>query len=184
MAFFFFDFQDIRKQDARALLSSLIVQLSNQSDSFYDILLRFHCIHHGTQQPNLHALTECLEDILRASGDVPIYLIVDAIDECSNTTGMPSSRDEVLSLLDELVNLKLPSLRLCATSRPEIDIWTSLEPLTSAYTCVSLHEQRGQKKDIDDFIRAVVYSDKNMRRWRDEDKKMVIKTLSEQADGM
>ena len=184
MAFFFFDFQDIRKQDARALLSSLIVQLSNQSDHFYDILLRFHSIHHGMQQPTVHALTQCLEDMVRASRDVPIYLIVDAIDECSNTTGMPSSRDQVLSLLEELVNLNLPSLRLCATSRPEIDIWTSLEPLTSTYTCVSLHEQSGQRNDIDDFVRAVVYSDKNMRRWRDEDKKVVIKTLSERADGM
>ena len=127
---------------------------------------------------------QCLEDMLRASGNVPIYIIVDAIDECCNTTGMPSSRDQVLSLLEKLVNLNPPSLHLCATSRPEIDVRTSFEPLTSKYTCVSLHEQSGQRKDIDDFVRAVVYSDKNMRGWRDEDKKMVIKTLSERADGM
>ena len=97
---------------------------------------------------------------------------------------MPSPRDEVLSLVEKLVNLKLPSLHLCITSQPEIDIRTSLEPLTSTSNRISLHDQSGQKKDIDEFIRGVVCSDKNMRRWRDEDKELVIKTLSERADGM
>ena len=50
--------------------------------------------------------------------------------------------------------------------------------------CISLHDQTGQKKDIADFIRAIVYSDGNMRRWRDEDKQLVVETLSEKADGM
>jgi len=82
----------------------------------------------------------------------------------------------------KLVKLNLPNLRLCITSRPEIDIRTSLEPLTSNY--ISIHDQSGQKQDIIDFVTSVVYSDENMRRWRDEDKKMVIETLSERADGM
>jgi len=52
MAFFFFDFKDTGKQDARALLSSLIVQLSDQSDSFYDLLLHFYSTHRdGGQEP-------------------------------------------------------------------------------------------------------------------------------------
>ncbi len=84
--------------------------------------------------------------------------------------------------MKKLVKLNLPNLRLCITSRPEIDIRTSLEPLTS--NCISIHDQSGQKQDIIDFVTSVVYSDENMRRWRDEDKKMVIETLSERADGM
>jgi hypothetical protein len=185
MGFFFFDYKDIRKQDTRALLSSLIVQLGNQSNAFYDILLHFHSTHHyGTQQPSVDALKECIKDILKASGDVPIYLIIDALDECPNTTGVPSPRDQVLSLVEELVNLKLPSLRLFATSRSEIDIRTSLESLTSVSNCISLHDQIGQRKDIINYVRAVVYSDKYFRRWRDEDKELVIETLSERADGM
>ena len=184
-AFFFFDFNDVTKQDARALLSSVIVQLSNQSNSFYDILLHFYSTHHrGTQQPGIDALLRCLEDILRASGDVPIYLIIDAVDECPSTTGLPSARDRVLSLVEKLVKLNLPSLHLCITSRPEIDIQVSLETLISPSNSISLHEQNGQRKDIADFVRAVVYSDKNMRRWRDGDKELVIETLSERADGM
>ena len=120
--------------------------------------------------------------MIRFSPGVPIYLILDALNECPNTTGMPSSRDKVLSLVEKLVNLNLPNLHLCITSRPEIDIRTSLEPLTSNW--VSLHDQSGQKKDIVDYVNSVVYPDKNMRRWREEDKKVVIDVLSDRADGI
>ncbi|KAH9965646.1 hypothetical protein BJV74DRAFT_911015 [Russula compacta] len=170
IAFFFFDFKDTAKQDARALLSSLIVQLSNQSNSFYDILLRFYSAHQGgTQQPSIGALTKCLVDMLKVPGDVPIYIIIDALDECPNTTGMPSSRDQVL------VWWRTGQI---GSSK------TSLEPLTLESNRISLHDEIGQKQDIVDFISAAVYSDKNMRRWRDEDKRLVIETLSDRADGM
>ena len=185
MAFFLFDFKDTGKQDARALLSSLIVQLSIQSDDFYDILVRFYSDHHhGTQQPSIRALTKCLEDMLKVSEELPIYLIIDALDECPNTTGILSPRDEVLALVEGLIKLNLPNLRLCVTSRPETDIRSSLELLTSTSNSISLHDESGQKKDIVDFVRSVVYSDKKIRRWREEDKDLVIETLSDKADGM
>jgi hypothetical protein len=110
------------------------------------------------------------------------YIIVDAIDECPNTSGFPTAREEVLDLLEELVTLNLPNLRICVTSRPEIDIRTVLEPLTSLH--VSLHDEVGQKQDILDYIRNVVHSDRRMRKWRSEDKQLVIDTLSAKADGM
>jgi hypothetical protein len=51
---------------------------------------------------------------------------------------------------------------------------------------VSLHDQSGQNGDIADYVRSVVYSDSEqiMRRWRVEDKELVIETLSDRADGM
>jgi hypothetical protein len=113
----------------------------------------------------------------------PIYLIIDALDECSNTSGIPSHRDRVLWFVKELIDLHLPHLHIYITSRPE-DIREVLEPLTSRR--VSLHDQSGQKKDIEDYVKSVVYSDSEpiMRRWRKEDKDIVIETLSERADGM
>ena len=183
MAYFFFDFKDTGKQDAHALLSSLIFQLIHQSASFCDILSTCYSTHQsGSRQPSYRTLTQCLQDMIRSSAQTPIYIILDALDECPNTTGMPSSRDNVLTLVEKLVNLNLPNLHLCITSRPEIDIRTSLEPLTS--NRISLHDQNGQKKDIVDYVNSVVHSDKNMRRWREEDKNVVIDVLSERADGM
>jgi hypothetical protein len=71
---------------------------------------------------------------------------------------------------------------MCVASRPEIDLRDCLEPLTSLR--VSLHEESGQKKDILDYITKVVRTDRRMRRWREEDKQLVIKILSEKSDGM
>ena len=84
--------------------------------------------------------------------------------------------------MKQLVELNLPNLHLCVTSRPEIDIRTSFEAFTPNQ--ISLYDEKGQKQDIIDFITSVVYSDEDMKRWRDDDKKLVIETLSERADGM
>jgi hypothetical protein len=111
-----------------------------------------------------------------------IYIIVDALDECPNNFGMPSSREKVLNLVEELVALPLRHLHICITSRPEVDIRMVLESLTSCR--VSLHEEGGQKQDIIDYIKSVVESDPKMRRWSLEDKLLVIDTLSRRADGM
>jgi len=114
----------------------------------------------------------------------PVYLIMDAVDECPNISGIPTPREQVLQLIQGLVELRLPHLHICVTSRPEIDIRDVLDPLTSLK--VSLHDQTGQKEDIADYIRSVVYSDSGpiMRRWRTEEKELVIEKLSERADGM
>jgi hypothetical protein len=114
----------------------------------------------------------------------PIYLIFDALDECSNVSGIPTPRKRVLQLVKELSDLHIPNLYICVTSRPEVDIRDVLEPLTSLR--VSLHDQSGQKKDIEDYVRSVVYSNLEpiMRRWRKEDKELVIERLSDRADGM
>ena len=42
-------------------------------------------------------------------------------------------------------------------SRPEIDIRLVLEPL--AFHSVSIHDQIGQMRDIEDFVRSVVHVD-------------------------
>jgi len=120
--------------------------------------------------------------MLSVSCKIPVYIIMDAIDECPNIPGVPSPREEILELVKELVQARLPNLRLCVTSRPEISIRTVLEPLPSLR--VSLHDEIGQKRDIIEYIKAVVGSDPKIGRWREEDKRLVINTLSERANGM
>jgi hypothetical protein len=185
MAYFFFDFKDNGKQDARAFLSSVIVQLSGQSVCLCNILLDFYSAHQrGSQQPSESALIQCLEKMLNAPRKIPLYLVIDALDECPDTSGMHSSRERVLGLVERLVGLHLPSLRLCITSRLEVDIRYILEPLTSTSNRISLHDEHGQKKDIADYIRSIVYSDKKIMRWQEQDKELVVKALSDRADGM
>jgi hypothetical protein len=188
LAYFFFDFKDIAKQDNRALLSSLLIQLSDQSGPCFERLSDIYSEHRdGSQQPSESALLQCLKDMLTVLRHAPIYLIVDAVDECPNiskTPGAPLSRQEVLDVVKELVELRLPYLHVCITSRPEVDIQNAIRQLKCVK--VSLHNQDGQKGDIARYVRWVVYSDKYhvMKMWSDELKERVIETLSSNADGM
>ncbi len=185
LAYFYFDFRDANKQGLRDLLTSLLTQLSASSDPCCDILSDLYSTHdEGKNQPGDSMLAECLKKMVTLSDQRPIYLIIDALDESSNTSGISSPRETVLQLLKELIDLSLMNLHICVTSRPEIDIRNVLEPLTSRR--VSLHDESGQKQDIADYVRSVVYSDSQqiMKRWRKEDKELVIETLSERADGM
>lgn len=182
---FFFDFKDTEKQDCCDLLRSVLIQLGNQSVSFNNILIEFYTTHQrGSQQPSDSALIQCLEKMLKVPGDVPIYIIIDALDECPDISGMQSSREKVLDLVKRLVELHFPNLRLFITSRPEVDIRNVLEPLTSTSIRISLHDEDGQKKDIANYVNSIVYSDTKMMKWLEEDKKLVVKTLSDGADGM
>ena len=186
--YFFFDFKDASKQDLRALQSSLLVQLSAQSNHHFKALSDLYLSHgDGNCQPSEDALTECLRSMLVALIQAPTYIIIDALDECPNvskTTGVPRSRQKVLEFVQELVQLRLPNLHICVTSRPEFDIRSSLEQL--AHFKVSLHDQDGQREDIAKYVHSVVYSDKElvMKKWRRELKELVIEALSQKADGM
>jgi hypothetical protein len=122
--------------------------------------------------------------MLKFSDQVPIFVVLDALDECPSTTGTPSAREKVLNFVEDLVLSNYPNLFMCITSRPEEDVQAVLNPLTSASSRVSLHEERGQREYINHYIRSFVNSDRTMRRWRKEDRELVINSLSERADGM
>jgi hypothetical protein len=183
MAYYYFDFRDIDKQNRRNLLLSLLSQLSARSDLCCYLLHRIYMAHdNGAHKPTDDVLVQHLKEALTLSNDRPTYIIMDALDECPNTFGMPSPREVVLDFIKEIVELSLPNLHICMTSRPEIDIRTVIESLTTRR--VSLHDETGQTKDIVKYVSAVVHSDVRMGKWREEDQNLVIETLSEKADGM
>jgi hypothetical protein len=183
MAYFYFDFRDVDKQNLQNLLPSLLTQLSARSDPCHDILSQLYSTHdRGERKPSDRAMVECLKEMLSLEAEGPTFIILDALDECPITSGIPSSREEVLELVDELVNLHLPNVHICVTSRPEHDIRVVLECLTEQP--VSLHDESGQQEDIVNFVASCVRSNQKMKRWREEDKNLVIKSLSENASGM
>jgi hypothetical protein len=160
MAYYYFDFRDVKKQDCYGLLSSLVSQLSAKSDSCCNVLSKLYSENSCgiMQKPGIRALKKCLADVLSLTGQDQIYIIIDALDECPNSLGTPSAREDVLEFVEEIVNLKLPNVDLCVASKPEVDIRLVLEPLTTLK--ISLHDEIGQKKDL------------------------VVDTLSGKADGM
>jgi hypothetical protein len=183
LAYFFFDYRDSQKQSRLDMVTSIITQLSARPERSYDILSRLYSAHdRGARIPTGGVITQSLKEILSIPCKTPIYIIIDAVDECPDVPGMPSSREEVLELVKELVEARLPNLRLCITSRPEVGIRAVLEPLPALR--VSLHDEIGQKQDIIEYIKAIVRSDPKIGRWREDDKDLVIETLSNRADGM
>jgi hypothetical protein len=183
MAYYYFDFRDVKKQDCFGLLSSLISQLAADSDSCYNLLSQLYSDHtHGIHEPYIDSLKKCMVDMLSRSGQAPIYIIVDALDESPNSPGNPSAREEVLKLIEELVKSEVPNLHLCVASRPETDVRMVLEPLASFQ--ISLHDESGQKKDIITYIKSVVRSDKTMQQLGEVHQNLVINTLSQGVDGM
>ena len=185
MAYFYFDFRDANKQGLRDLVCSLLTQLSAHSAPHCEILSSLYSDHdEGKKQPSDGDLTNCLRKMLTLPNQHPTFLIIDALDESPNMPGIPSPRERVLQFARELAEICVPNLRMCVTSRPVFVIRMVLVPLSSRRVC--LHDLSGQKEDIADYVRSVVYSSSEqiMRRWRMEDKELVIRILSEQANGM
>ncbi|KAI0291194.1 hypothetical protein B0F90DRAFT_402570 [Multifurca ochricompacta] len=85
MGYFYFDFRDLAKRDLRGLLSSLLIQLCDYSEDCCAILSQLFITHReGSEQPSEGTLAKCLRTMLELPGQLPIYIIIDALDECPN----------------------------------------------------------------------------------------------------
>jgi len=181
--YFYFDFKDPNKQHVSGFLASIVSQLSAKNNACYDILSALYSEYDaGSRRPHDDALIECFVNMLQVKGLPTVYIVMDAIDECSNSSDVVAPRERILQLVEKLVGLQLPNVRICAVSRPEADIRSSLEPLASH--TVSLHDQDGQKQDISYYVKSIISSHRNMRKWRQKDKEMVINKLCAEANGM
>jgi hypothetical protein len=111
LAFFYCDFRDTQKQDRRGLVTSFPLQLGAQSDSYSNILSNVYSSHRrGLQHASNVELEQCLTDMLKLPDQAPIYVVVDGLDECPKSHGLPSPRTNVLNFVKELVGLHLPNL--------------------------------------------------------------------------
>jgi hypothetical protein len=127
IAYYYFDFRDIKKQDCHGLLLSLVSQLSAELESCYNVLSKLYSDNsRGMRKPGIGALKKCLADMLSLPGQGQIYIIVDALDECPNFPGTPSAREDVLEIVKEIVSWNLPNVNLCVASRPHQENLKSL----------------------------------------------------------
>jgi hypothetical protein len=95
------------------------LQLADDSDRCCDLLSQLHkkC-RHGSEQPSDATLTQCLKNMVDLPGQVPTYIVIDALDECPNNIGTPSAREKALNFVEDLVQSNRPNLFICITSRP------------------------------------------------------------------
>ena len=108
LMFFYCDFKEEQKRDLRGLLSSLLVQLCDQSDSYYDLLSKFFSEHrNGSQHASDAALVRCLKDIMELPRRHPVYLIVDGLDECPNPPVKLPPLKKGLDVLADLIKFRI-----------------------------------------------------------------------------
>ncbi|KAI0263574.1 ankyrin repeat-containing domain protein [Gloeopeniophorella convolvens] len=184
MVYFYCDFQDTAKQGVHGILLSFIIQLSEQSDTYLNILSSLYSsLPEGSPKPSDDTLVDWLKCMLTFPGNGIRYIIMDALDECPSS-GVPMPRTGVTKLLKELWELsrRVHNLRLCVMSRFDHDIGTVLKPLASH--SMSLEAQAGQAQDMTDYISSVIDSDSRMKEWDPEIKDLVTRVLSRKAHGM
>ena len=180
LAYFYCDFRYDKRKNLRGLLSSLLVQLCHQSDSYCDTVSSFYKKQiTGSPCPSDDALERCLKNILKLPGQAPVYLIVDDVDECRIGS---YRRPPVPTFVMELMASQFPNMRICVTSRHEVDIRIVAEPLS--FRSISIHDESGHREDIARYIKSVVHTDPNTRGWKTTDKELVINVLKHKVDGM
>ena len=128
-----------------------------------------HC-GNGYQQPSLDDLHNVLEKIL--GGFNSAYLILDALDECSE-------RDKMLAWVQTVILHMKKNLRLhlIATSRPEKEINDKF----NSYCCVDL-AKASENHDIEVYLDLQLQT--GWQKWPAEIQNEIKLTLRKQADGM
>jgi len=183
LAYFYCDFRDHKKQSVDGFLSSLLVQLCAQSEPCCDVLSSVYSTHaRGSRRPTNETMTRCLMDMLKCLVQEPAYIVVDALDECPGTPGLPSPRATLLGLIQELISLHNSNLHICVLSLLDPEVEFVLYPLASRRVC--LHEEGGHSQDIIRYLRWMLSTHPKMKGWKASDKEVVINTLFRKAEGV
>jgi hypothetical protein len=171
--YFYFDFNDSKKQRYENLIRSMITQLSMQSTNTPEALNTIYCrCQEGRQQPTIADLVLTFQYMLRDFHQA--FIILDALDECTE-------REELLGLINEIVDWKLGKLHIFATSREENDIEETLTPLITGQICL---QSALVNADIQIHIRERLQNDTRLRMWPEKVKLEIEVTLMNRAYGM
>jgi Cdc6-like AAA superfamily ATPase len=171
-AYFYFDFNDANKRTVNGMLRSMIQQMSiltlfPEVDKLYE-----HC-GQGTHEPGQEVLVETLVSLFQHLDRT--FLIVDALDECSD-----SERDDLLDVITKITQAQ--QVGLLATSRNERDIARSLQSTVENVT--SLQEGDGIVDDISLHVQKCLQEDSRLREWPLKIKEEIQMALINGAHGM
>jgi hypothetical protein len=159
------------------MLKSLVLQLASLSEGGeQEILSLYSSCNRGSRQPMDEEILTTLKAVIELPTDV--YLILDALDECSR-------REELLEYIGEILGLKMGKLHFLATSRKELDIEEAFtDHLTSEQSmCIQSHLV---DSDIRLYVGYRIRNDRRFKRWHNkpEIQELMEKSLMAKASGM
>ena len=171
-AFFYFDSisGQVEKQTVSGILTSFLAQISaiQIEPEIYHLYERCE---KGCRTATVGEMTETLFTILRKGKRA--YLIMDALDECSERSLLLQIIEQILQLDDDI--------HLLLTSRNEYDIQTALMP--SIAVIVSIEDKRVDP-DIRLHVEQCLHNDPKLCKWDKKIKDEIVKDLVSGAKGM
>jgi hypothetical protein len=175
--YFFFDFNDIQKQDPELMLRSLLCQLLERvalMPGSIDYL--FLSYGDGHRQPSVYALLDLTRYMIRRLDQV--YIILDALDECMH-------RSELMDVLETVAGWHLQNVHLLVTSRRERDIEISLGTYIAEENTICLQSDI-VNVDIERYVRQRLSDDKSLIKWQKDAaiKEEIESALMRGAHGM
>lgn len=177
---FYFDFNDISKQKLDDMIRSLIKQLAFQVPDTWKALNQFHeAYKKGT--PTCETLCTTFRAMLEQVSEV--FVIIDALDECSTREG--SSTSGLLSWIKNLADNKKVNTHILVTSRPEYDIKSRIDAWTESNNCIDI-QSKLITNDISNYVEWRVREDEKLKRWRGKEtvQDEIKSTLIKKANGM
>ena len=177
VAFFYFEFNNLQKQDPQLMLRSIVQQLLVQCIAIPPSVdsLFAKCEQSG-RLPLRSELLELLRHILQIFPHV--YIVVDALDECNR-------RVELLRSLQQIAEWNLENIHVLLTSRKERDIEVSLSSYVSSENSI-VFESEKVDEDIEMYTRKRLVEDETLRRWRGYNaiSQEIERTITRRACGM
>ncbi|KAJ7928714.1 ankyrin repeat-containing domain protein [Mycena leptocephala] len=172
LAFFYFDTNNSEQRKVTQLLCSLVSQLSARGPSPDTILDTLWSSYSGGQllPPDSVLISEALIPILKEFTE-PVYIVLDALDECSQW-------DHLLTMITTILDVNLPNVHLLLTSRPEVP--RSSTKLAKCAVLVSLQDRNHQ--DIESYLTKQL-SDFDYG-WSAERQAAIRKSLLKRGSGM
>ena len=177
LAYYFFSFDDEKKQKSDKLLCSLVLQLFDQRvNAPTELISLYDACEGGSRQPDIDNLVQILGKMIDDAGDV--YIIIDALDECSDV-------HKLLQIIGQIRAWQQPNLHILLTSRRHKETEDRLEILTQTEGRVTI-ENALVDADISVYVRERLQNDTLLKRWRNNPyvREEIRYALTEKADGM
>lgn len=175
VAYFYFDFSDKAKQTTFGCLKSIAHQLCEQSEELDEDIVALYDEYNRSPSG---LSTEVLVDILALllSSSRKTYLVVDALDECSE-----QERDSFLTSHEEIISAASGNYNIFITSRPETGIQRKMDKLHPMRIIV---QPEVVDVDIRAHIRACLAKDDRLKKWSQTIKTEIEDRLTNEANGM
>ena len=149
------------------------MQLCDQCNVIPDALSDLYkTCHSGRSQPSVDSLHKTLRVIL--DGFQHVYIIIDALDECTQ-------RQRLLYWIKEMISLRIHPLHLLATSRHEEDIAHFLQTVEIAEIDMA---NEAVDNDIQSYLEWMLHEDVSLRKWNEGVQNEIKSTLLNGAKGM